>query len=473
MGRAMRFNDTIFALATAAGVSGVAIIRISGIQAKDILYKITSLDKNKITPRYAHYIKIYNILNQNKILDQCLAIYFPAPASFTGEDVVELHIHGSDYIIAQLQKILLSLNDCRLADKGEFSRRAFFNNKMNLLEVEGLRDLIEASSEKQHELAHSQMSGVILQEYLELRKKFLSIMAYIQTYIDFSDDDIPDNLYKDISEKITVLIHTLQNYLAHPSNEIIRNGISMTLCGAPNAGKSSIMNALSRSDIAIISKHAGTTRDILKTHIHLEGYSVMLYDTAGIRSDSDSEIEQEGIQRAHKRVLDSDIILFVFSVDTNIPEDLYQSLRNIENDKTVIGICNKSDLGISKKDKERILKITPYIFEMSCNLEANSIITEFANYVGSILVNNLTSLESSIILHTRHRILLEKSLNILISIDTKFLQNTDMVAQYISENIDIILFEIEEAGEYIAEIIGILHKEEILDELFSSFCIGK
>ncbi len=271
-------NQTIFALATAPAKSGVAIIRISGERASPALTLLTG--NHSPVPNFAKYCSIQNPLS-GEIIDKGLAIYFQAPHSFTGEDVVEFQVHGSIAVIREILEVFSTIDGLRPAEAGEFTRRAFINEKLDLLEAEGLADLIDADTSAQKNQAMRQMHGEMSIFYDDIRIKTISCLALLEAYIDFPDEEIPESVLEQWRKTIISLQTTIRAALAdHKRGERLREGLSIVILGAPNAGKSSLLNTLAGRDAAIVSHHAGTTRDVIEVQMDIAGYPVVLMDTA-------------------------------------------------------------------------------------------------------------------------------------------------------------------------------------------------
>jgi tRNA modification GTPase len=285
--------DTIFAQSTAKGKAGVAIIRVSGPKSIDIIYNLTQrkvFDPNKMY--------VCDLSHAGLIIDKAMAVYFKAPNSFTGEDIVEFHVHGSIAIVRILTEILLKM-DIRIAEPGEFSKRAFLNGKIDLTAAEGLADLIDSETSAQHRQAIRHMSGELEMLCESWREMLVKSMSLIEAYIDFPEEDIPESVMVSTQNLIEKLKFSLEEKLNDKRRgERLRSGITMAVLGEPNVGKSSLMNFLSQRDVSIVSDIAGTTRDVIETHLDIGGYPIILIDTAGIREVTEDLIEREGMNRA-------------------------------------------------------------------------------------------------------------------------------------------------------------------------------
>ena len=330
---------TIYALSTGPGISGMATIRISGEKAHEVISRLT---KGKFpNPRVATLRKI-NKINTNELIDEALIIWFPAPHSYTGEDMAEIHVHGSLAVIKAVQSSISQIETCRLAEPGEFTKIAFQNNKINLLKAESIGDLISSETEIQRSQAIKMMSGINSKKFNSWRNILLKTLANVEAKIDFPDEEISDDIMNDIkvnSENIKLEIKKALD--DQKVGERIREGFKIAIVGPTNAGKSSLLNYLSRREVAIVSEVAGTTRDVIETHLNIDGLPIVISDTAGIR-DSKNEIEKKGIKIALKRAEDADLNIVVIE-----PKSVYFTafLKDLISDKSIL-VINKSDLGI-------------------------------------------------------------------------------------------------------------------------------
>ena len=299
---------TIYALSSGPGISGIAVVRISGSDSSKVLKLLT---KNELpTPRVATLRKINNI-NTSELIDEGLILWFPGPQSYTGEDMVEIHIHGGKAVVEALLNTLSNIKECRLADPGEFTKLAFQNSKINLLKAESIADLISAETEIQRLQAVKMMKGKSSEKFNELREKLLKILSFVEAKIDFPDEDLPEENLKKIKEDSSNVLHEIKKILNDQKvGEIIREGFKIAIVGPTNAGKSSLLNNLSNREVAIVSEIAGTTRDVVETHLNIDGYPVIISDTAGIR-DSKDEIEKKGIKLSLKKAENADLKLVV------------------------------------------------------------------------------------------------------------------------------------------------------------------
>ncbi|MBU1210715.1 MAG: tRNA uridine-5-carboxymethylaminomethyl(34) synthesis GTPase MnmE, partial [Alphaproteobacteria bacterium] len=331
-------SDTIFALSSAAGRAGVAVVRISGREAGAA---IAALAGQLPSPRHAVLRRLKDP-STGALIDRGIVIWFPSPGTFTGEDIAEFQVHGGRAVIAALLASLGNLPRCRLAEPGEFAMRAFENGKLDLAQAEGLADLIEAETEAQRRQALHQAEGALSNRTGLWRANLIESMSLVEAAIDFSDEaDVSESAIAQAEQRITVLAAEIADHLddAH-RGEILRDGFKVVLAGAPNVGKSSLLNALARRDVAIVSAEAGTTRDTIEVRLDLEGLPVIVTDTAGLR-DAAGEIEQEGIRRALARSKEANLVLWVIDASSPTePDALPQDLKS----KPTIIVANKCDL---------------------------------------------------------------------------------------------------------------------------------
>jgi len=442
---------TIYALSSGPGISGIAVIRVSGENSKKILSSLIELPFPK--KRLATLKKIKNNIT-NEIIDEGIVLWFPGPNTYTGEDMVEFHIHGSKAVIEELQNVISNFENCRLAEPGEFTKLAFQNNKINLLKAESIGDLIAAETELQRKQALRIMSGDSSRQFNIWREELIKILAEIEAKIDFPEEDIPvdiSNVIKLKSEKIKDEIKkTLDD---DKTGEIIREGFKISIIGPPNVGKSSLLNYLSKREAAIVSEKAGTTRDVIEVHLDIEGIPVIISDTAGIRDSSD-EIEATGVKLAINRAEDADLNIVLLD-PKNL--DFKGFLSDQIADKSIIAI-NKSDLG---KESLKIFdkKINPIIISIK---EENNI-EKLIEAIKSELKNQFLKTENVLITRSRHRQHLKECYINLIS----FLEKKD------NEEFDKAAEDLRLCIRHLGTIVGRVDVEEILGSIFDNFCIGK
>ncbi len=439
-------QQTIIALATARGKSGVSILRISGPDSLELLFQLTKI-KNP-NPRVALLTSLIHP-KKNYIIDKAIIVFFPKPHSFTGEDVVELHIHGSYFIQRTLLSICCEQPNIRLATAGEFTKRALYNGKIDLLQTEGLADLIQSETEEQHKPAFQQTSGSISKTYSEIRQKIVKVLAWLEAYIDFPDEPIPEAITNDITALVQDLTNQLENYLSESQySERIRDGWKIALIGPPNAGKSSLLNKLANRDLAIVSPQAGTTRDVLEAHMDIAGFAVTICDTAGLR-ESEDLIEKEGIKRTLYTAETSDIICYITDI-TNI------NINPITQDRTKDSVLLINKLDLLPETHTQPNANIPVLYISAKTGEG---LNDFINWISNILQEKQVKC-SGFVTRARHKQSLKSALTYLKEWDS-------------NNPIEISSEQLRQAANHIGSITGHIGVEELLDNIFREFCIGK
>jgi len=443
-------SDTICALATAYGQSGIGVIRVTGPLSKSISKKILHQD---LQPRYAYYGSFFD--NDNNLIDKGVAIAFPGPNSYTGEDVVEFQGHGGVSVIRKLLETIISL-DVRVAEPGEFTKRAFLNGKMDLVQAEAVQDLIQSSSEESALSAVRSLTGEFSEKINQILSELISLRVFVEATIDFSDEEIDFLESHEVSSKLYSLKLTLLNILESANQgAILRDGIHVAIAGKPNAGKSSLLNSLTKQPSAIVTDVAGTTRDVLKETIQIDGMPIHIIDTAGLHN-SDNIIEQEGIRRAHTEINNADVVLLVYdasdkSVDLSI---LPESVK----DKPKIVIKNKIDLTGSKTGIQNIQN-NPEISISAKNGDGINIVRKaLADFAG---LNSNT--EGVFLARKRHIIAINETLSFINS----------AISQLDGGASELVAEDLRQAGMHLGQITGEFSSDDLLGQIFSSFCIGK
>jgi tRNA modification GTPase len=442
---------TIFALSSGPGLSGVAVIRISGKETIKVLKKLTG--EKLPAPRMASLRKI-NKINTNELIDEGLILWFPGPDSYTGEDMAEFHVHGSRAVIDQIHKTLSMFENCRIAEPGEFTKIAFQNGKINLLKAESIADLISSETEIQRKQAIKIMSGKSADQFNAWREKLLKILSNIEAKIDFPEENLPNEILIEVKNSAKKIKEEMQNLLNDQKvGERIREGFKIAIVGPTNAGKSSLLNYLSKREVAIVSEVAGTTRDVIETHLNIDGYPVIVSDTAGIRRSKD-EIEKKGIKLALKRAEDADLNIVLIEPKS---ADFTGFLNELVNEKAIF-VLNKSDLGIENINL-KLKKLVPII--ISLKNEKN--IDELISAIKDKLKNKFISSKDILITRERHRQHLEQSIYHLQNFEEKEkLEDFDKAAE-----------DLRLATRHLGIIVGKVDVEEILGSIFNDFCIGK
>ena len=442
---------TIYALSSGPGVSGIAVIRISGQNTKKVIKNMTFSEPPN--PKIAPFVKFKDPKTKETI-DEGILLWFPAPNSYTGEDMAEFHVHGSKSVIDAIHSSISSIDGCRLAEAGEFTKIAFQNGKINLLKAESISDLLASETEIQRKQAIKIMSGKSSDKFNLLRNRLLKILSNIEAKIDFPEDDLPKDILNNIHLETKSIKDEIEKILNDQKvGERIREGFKIAIVGPANVGKSSLLNYLSKRDVAIVSELAGTTRDVIETHLNLDGYPVIISDTAGIRSSKD-EIEKKGIKLTFEKAESADLKLIVIepkSVEfTHFLEDLAS--------KKAILVVNKIDLGVSELSDE-LKKYNPVF--ISIKDEKN--LDKLVSLIKANLKNKFISSGDIFITRERHRVNLEKCVEHL----EKFGENKS------SDDFDKAAEDLRLATRYLGMIVGKVEVEEILGSIFSDFCIGK
>ena len=442
---------TIYALSSGPGISGVAVIRLSGEKTSKVIKLLTSKELPK--PRVATLRKI-NKINTSELIDEGLILWFPGPESYTGEDMAEIQVHGSKAVVEALHSSISNVENCRLAEPGEFTKLAFQNGKINLLKAESVADLISSETEIQRQQAIKIMNGKSANRFNFLREKLLKILAHVEAKIDFPDEDLPKDILNEIKKSSDEVLKNLEKILDDQKvGERIREGFKIAILGPTNAGKSSLLNHLSNRDVAIVSEIAGTTRDVIETHLNIDGYPVIVSDTAGIRESKD-EIEKKGIKLSLNRAEEADLKLIVVEAKNLDFTDVLKGLL----DENAILVINKLDL-LKKDIDPEIKKINHVLISIKDNLNIDALILKIKNS----LKNKFITSEDILITRERHRQHLEQCLNYLKNFNQKKeIEDFDKAAE-----------DLRLATRHLGMIVGKVDVEEILGSIFNDFCIGK
>lgn len=427
--------DTIFAQATAAGRAGVSVVRISGPAAMDIAVELVG------NLPASHQTAVRTLrTTEGEIIDRALVLPFKGPHSFTGEDVVELHLHGSIAVVGAVLRLLATFPDTRLADAGEFTRRAMENERLDLAQVEGLADLIDAETELQRKQALRVLSGHLGELVEGWRSDLIRAAALLEATIDFADEEVPVDVTPEVMQLLEGVISSVKNEVVGTKvAERIRSGFEVAIVGAPNAGKSTLLNALAGRNAAITSEIAGTTRDVVEVQMDLEGLPVTLLDTAGLR-DTEDQIESIGVARAIDRARAADLRVFLADAEEVLmlePEegDIIVQPKADMNPEAAGGVSGKTGQGV------------------------DALVSRVTNAL------KMRSLGVGVATHERHRLAMEGALSRLIS--AQDVVETGLISY------DIAAEELRSAVHLLEAIVGRIGVEDLLDEIFSSFCIGK
>ena len=442
---------TIYALSTGPGVSGIAIIRVSGEDTSTVIKSLTGGKLPKA--RIATLRKIYDI-KTSELLDEGIILWFPGPESYTGEDMAEIHIHGGKAVILAVQDQIAKIENCRLAEPGEFTKLAFQNGKINLLKAESIADLISAETEIQRLQAIKIMQGTSSYKFNTIREKLLKLLSFIEAKIDFPDEDLPEENLRKIKKVSLDVIKEINKILNDQKvGEIIREGFKIAIVGPTNAGKSSLLNNLSKREVAIVSENAGTTRDVIETHLNIDGYPIIISDTAGIR-DSKDEIEKKGIKLSLKKAENADLKLVVVDAKSI---DLSPFLNDLLRENAIL-VVNKSDL-IKNKLNQDVSKFDHVLISLKENTNIDKLIFKIKNN----LKNKFISGEDILITRERHRHhLLQCAEHLKNFLDKNDKKDFDKAAE-----------DLRLATRHLGMIVGKVDVEEILGSIFNDFCIGK
>ena len=456
-------EKTIVAISTASGNGGIGIIRLSGKQTFEIIDKIF-IPKNKSKDIKGYTMKYGNIVNtkNNEIIDEVLVSYFVAPKSYTTENMCEINSHGGTVVEKRILELCLE-NGAELAEPGEFTKRAFLNGRIDLSQAEGIIDLINSKTEMEAKESINQLEGNLSKKIKKIEKKMLDIMVNIEVTIDYPEYDVEEVTNSEALKKLNE-IHNLLNELENSFNKgkIIKDGIKTVIIGKPNAGKSSLLNSLLKEDRAIVSDIAGTTRDTIEEYLNIEGIPLKLIDTAGIR-DTENTIEKIGVEKSKKLVNDADLIIAIFDISGSLDEDDRKIIELIRDKKAII-LLNKVDvLKNNNQMEEEINKLNKPVIKISAKEEIG-----FENLYSEIKkmfeLNEISSNNEILITNERHKNqIIKAKQNILNAIET--VKNNTPV--------DIISIYINQAMEDLGEITGVNVSENIINEIFAKFCLGK
>jgi len=440
----------IYALSSGKGPSGIAIIRISGKDTFKVCKNLTKL--KQINSNEVNYCKLYDPKN-NKVIDpEALLLWFPQPNSYTGDDLAEFQVHGSNAVINALLKALSEQDNCRLAEPGEFTKIAFQNDKIDLLKAESIGDLIHAETELQRDQAVKLVQGIASNYYNDLRKKLVKSLSYIEAKIDFAEDDLPEKVLKDVQNSIKEIHKDIYKIIEdNKIGEKIRDGFRVSITGEVNAGKSSLLNLLSKRDVAIVSGEAGTTRDVIESYLNIDGYPVILADTAGIR-EAKNEVEKKGISLALRKSKEADLNIVVID---NSSKSINTEINKMINKDTIV-LLNKSDVEDKKNHK---FEADTVLASVKKNKNIDKLIKKIKEKLSKKFIFN----NSALITRERHRLKLNECLK---EIDN-FLKKDQ------SKDLELAAEDLRMAARHLGSIVGRVDVEEVLGSIFKDFCIGK
>ena len=453
--------ETIVAISTAPGNSGIGIVRLSGKKCFDIIGKLFIPKNDGLIKGYS--IKYGNIIDDNnEIIDEVLVSYFILPKSYTGENMCEINSHGNNIILKQILDLCLK-NGAKLAEPGEFTKRAFFNGRIDLSQAESVIDLINSKSEKEKKSAINQLEGYLSKEINKIKARILDVMADIEASIDYPEYDIEERtsaMILDESNNIKNMLENLEN--SFNTGKILRDGVNVAIVGSPNAGKSSLLNAMLKEDRAIVTDIEGTTRDTIEEYITIDGILFKIIDTAGIRNSKD-KIEQIGIDKSKKALRDADIVIAVLDSTKELSDEDHEILKNIRN-KCAIILLNKSDLKNNiLKDNKIVTDTKKEIIEISA-LNNEGIDCLYKKMASIFKIEDINTENTSIITNLRHK-------EAITSAKNNILKVSDTIKEGMPIDITAIYFK--QAIEELNKITGENVTEDIINEIFSKFCLGK
>lgn len=456
--------STIAAISTAPGIGGIGIIRISGEDTYNVLEKIfkpkQEINLKKIN---GYRIKYGHIIEEEKIIDEVLVSFFKAPNSYTTEDLCEISSHGGTYIVGKILELCLK-NGAELAEPGEFTKRAFLNGRMDLSQAEAVIDVINAKTEKESKASINQLEGNLSTEIRKTRDLLMSVMVEVEVSIDYPEYDIEEitnkkaiNILEQVLEKLEKLMNSFE------TGKIVKDGIKVALIGKPNAGKSSLLNAILKEERAIVTDIEGTTRDIIEESISVRGIPLCIIDTAGIRNTNE-KVEQIGIERSKKSAEEADLVIAIFDGSDNLTNEDYEIINIVKN-KKCIAVLNKIDINIEKRIKSEIEKRLPNVNIIEISAKENIGIENIYKEIENLFKLNEIKLDNeTIITNVRHKTIISNAI-----------QLTRRTIEITNQNlpIDMIAIHIKEILEEIGKITGETVSDEIIKEIFSKFCLGK
>lgn len=461
----MYINDTIGAIATAPGMGGVGIIRVSGKDSFTIVNEIfkgpSTTPLNERPNRTIHYGHIVDP-EGNKKIDEVIVLLMKGPHSYTAEDVVEIQCHGGFVALRSILSLLYRLG-VRPAEEGEFTKRAFLNGRIDLTQAEAIIDIIEAKSEASLSVAVNQLDGTVSKLIYDLREKLITMIAHLEVTIDYPEEDIEELSAREVDNQLIPILENMDALLkTAQSGKMIRDGVVATIIGRPNAGKSSLMNALLRENRAIVTDIPGTTRDSIEEFMNIEGIPLRLVDTAGIR-ETDDVVEALGVEKAKEYLLKADMVFVVIDGSTPMTDEEKDILRSASHRPSIVFI-NKSDQGeiISKEDIEKIGTFTHIAHITASEGEGLDIVRQVVTdlvYGGNVQANHAMMLSNM-----RHIELMKQAYDVLVE---------SREAIHNAMPIDFVVTDIRSAWELLGEITGQSLRESMVDELFKRFCLGK
>ncbi|MDD7718599.1 MAG: tRNA uridine-5-carboxymethylaminomethyl(34) synthesis GTPase MnmE [Eubacteriaceae bacterium] len=458
----MNMEDTIAAIATAPGEGGIGIIRISGDDSKNILDRIfVPINSSVLENRKMTYGNIVDPSSKS-IIDEVLCVYMKSPKTYTMEDVVEINCHGGMVPLRKTLELVLS-NGARMAEPGEFTKRAFLNGRLDLSQAEAVIDVIKAKTDRTYDVALNQLEGVFSRHIKEIRKKLVDVLVNLTVNIDYPDEDIEQITYEKLGSDLNDILSNIENLLSSAdTGKIIRDGLGIAIIGKPNVGKSSLMNSLLKETRAIVTEIPGTTRDTIEEHISIKGIPVRLTDTAGIR-ETDDIIEKIGIEKSKESFNQADLVIFILDSSREMEQEDIDIMNLIDPEKTLI-LLNKIDL-VQKIRKEDILAKIGNISIIETSMHNQMGISEIEEKIVNLVYCGKVSQSNNLIVtNVRHKNILERSRN-------SIKDAINMVNM--QEALEFIEIDVNSTYEALGEIIGETVQDDIINEVFARFCLGK
>jgi tRNA modification GTPase len=447
-------EETITAIATPSGVGAISVIRVSGTRSFEVTDRIFR-GKAKLTESGSHTIHYGEIIDENGILiDDVLISVFRTPHSYTGEDSVEISTHGNPLISRKIIELLLK-NDVRIAEPGEFTKRAYLNNRMDLAQAEAVADVISSRTDASLRGARNQLDGLLSQKVGEIRDSLINASSFVELELDFAEEDVEFINLDELSDRVKYIKTEIETLLkTYSFGKVIKDGVNVALVGKPNVGKSSLLNYILKESRAIVSHIPGTTRDIIREDVSIDGILFRLYDTAGIRISEDL-IEKEGVLRSRQAVKDADIVLLISDVEQGRPEDLLAEIYSITNENKVLNVLNKIDLGKPEKS----------VYDIAISaVTGEGIENLFKKMEEKAIGSSSYSEKGAIVSNSRHFDCLRRARGSLEKVEESI--KNKMSGEFLS-------VDLRKAADDLGEIIGIVTSDDILNNIFTKFCIGK
>lgn len=459
----MFIDDTIAAIATAPGEGGIGIIRISGERSLQVAQEIFKSMSGKQIEEYKTRTLIYgNIIDNENVIDEVLVAYMKAPNSYTAEDVIEINCHGGFISVKKILELILS-KDVRLAEKGEFTKRAFLNGRIDLSQAEAIIDVIKSKTDKAHEIAQTQLEGTLSNKIRELRMNVTELLAHVEVAIDYPEEDIEHITYKTLKDKAEILRDEIKKlYDTAESGKIFRDGLKTVIVGKPNVGKSSLLNAILGENRAIVTDIPGTTRDVIEEFVNIKGIPLKIVDTAGIR-ETDDIVEKIGVKKSRESLSTADLVIAVLDSSRKLSEEDFEILENLDKKKAIL-ILNKVDLN-QEIEEEKILQYVDNDSIIRISALNNEGIEILQNKIEDLVYNGEVKNSSDLVItNSRHKDALNKAYKSINDAIDAINQNMPF---------DFIEVDLKNIWDYLGYINGDTVTEDLLDSIFENFCIGK